>query len=187
MTKFELFFGHDLLALVPISDKGDLDVSKLGGFAFMGYMWNKFLTDFIPHFMNWAAVVPIQATFVLWCADMLSGLLKSYYCVEVPQEASYIGPKVYVKRVKGQPWWDGDKARLGLHRLVWLWTPVIVITYTLRTSHLSGMPQVASLFEIYVVTALALSAISNLAVASGSKGLQSMAQKGLNKIEPEGK
>lgn len=179
-AKFEIFFGHDLLGLAPLTDQGELDISKLGGFAVLGWLWNQLITEVVPRFWVINAIVPLQAIFVLWAIDMMSGLIKSYRYLGVPVDPQNPeGPRVYTRRQPGQPWWDGKKALTGLHRLVWLWTPVICITYTLRSSHLAGMPSVATVFEAYVVAALALSAITNLAIAAGSKGLQRVAQKSM--------
>jgi len=166
---FRAFFGQDLLALVPVNSEGELDPARLGGFAFAGWCYDWLLRNIMPAYTHFAQTVPISALLFLWTMDMVSGVAKAYKT-----------------RTAGTPWWDGAKARHGLGRLVWLWLPLVSCTYALRESHVAGASTFASVFDLYALSALALSCVSNLATVSGARGLRRIAQDGLDKLDREG-
>lgn len=144
------YLGAHLLAILPLTSDGEIDLRGLSLRAIAGGIWSWFLAYAVPLLGHVARTVPITTILLLWTADMI------------------VGTMVAIKRRN----WSSKRAKAGVAKLCLLWLPAMACTCLLRDSHAIGAALLAGTVESYVLFVEFGSVLQNLGRLSNHRGIE---------------
>lgn len=163
------YLGSQLLALVPITEDGRLDLSRLSLGTGLGVAWTWLLHSYSAA----QTLMPsLTAVVAMWALDMVAGSLASWARGDRDPITRVVRVDATGAVIKGWRALSPNRAKAGLGKLV-LWSLCLAVTLTLRTSHQTLCVWLAGLVESYILLTEAGSVLRNLGRAAGHRGLES--------------
>ena len=151
---------RDLIATIPYGE-GGLESRKALMVALVGWLVQQAQGWFWV--MNQA--VPMKAILTLWVLKMAMGVLTSFrYGVYDPE--GNLRSK-YGKPMQGWNCWDSEKWRKGCYDAVYLWFPLLSLSYICATSDKYAGPAFASLLNGQMIVAMSYGIYRNIVLRSG--------------------